>query len=147
VQSKAKTIDQYLAELPADRRGAIMKVRTVILNNIPEGFKETMQYGMISYVIPIERYPNTYNRQPLAIVALASQKNYMSFYLMSIYGDEKKRAWFKKEHKKSGKKLNMGKSCVRFKKVEDLPLDLIAEAVARTSVKEFIERYEESRKQ
>jgi hypothetical protein len=146
VQSKAKTINQYLAELPADRLSVIKTVRKVVLNNLQEGYKETMQYGMISYVIPIEIYPNTYNRKPLVIVGLSSQKNYLSLYLMNIYGDKKEEEWFKKEYEKSEKKLNMGKSCVRFKKVEDLPLDLIGKAVARITIKEFIELYEKARK-
>jgi hypothetical protein len=146
VQSSAKTVNQYLLELPKQRLEAIKAVRDVIRNNLSKGFKETMQYGMISYVIPIDIYPNTYNRKQLAIVSLASQKNYMSLYLMNIYGNKKEEDWFKNEWGRSGKKLNMGKSCIRFKKVEDLPLNLIGEAVTRTSVEDFIQQYEKSRK-
>ena len=145
-QSKAETVDEYLAELPLDRREAIVKVREVILRHLPSGYEETMQYGMIGYVIPLQTYPVTYNGQPLEYIALASQKNYMSLYLMNIYGDKDTEQWFANSYRASGKKLDMGKSCVRFKKLEDLPLDLVAEAVARTSVDEFIERYEASRR-
>ena len=144
--SKARTVDQYLAELPRDRREDISAVRGVILNHLPEGYQETMQFGMIGYVVPLHRYPETYNRQPLGYVALASQKNYMTLYLMSIYGDEEAERWFSERYRDSGKKLDMGKSCVRFKSLEDLPLDLIGEAVARTTVDEFTALYEAARR-
>ena len=101
-----------------------------------------MQYGMISYVIPLETYPKTYNKLPLQYAALASQKNYMSLYLMNVYGDEDTQHWFVEEYEKSGKKLDMGKSCVRFKTLDDLPMELIGEAIARTPVSVFLERYE-----
>ena len=104
-----------------------------------------MQYGMIWYVIPLERYPVTYSGQALGIAALASQKNYMSLYLMNVYGETETERWFVEEYNASGKKLDMGKSCVRFKKLEDLPLDLIGKAIARTSVDEFVGMYEASR--
>ena len=100
---------------------------------------------MIGYAIPLGRYPTTYNGQPLAIAALPSQKNYMVVYLMNVYGDKEIEAWFHKRYRASGKKLNMGKSCVRFKRLEDLPVDLIGEVVGRTSVEDYIERYEKSR--
>ena len=105
-----------------------------------------MLWGMISYIIPLEEYPNTYNGAPLGIAALAAQKNYNSLYLMSVYGDPKTEKWFKDRYARSGKKLDMGKSCVHFKKAEDLPLDLIAEAIARVSKEEYIEKYEQVRK-
>ena len=146
-RSEAQTADDYLAELPSDRREAITAVRSVILDHLPEGYRETMQSGMIGYVVPLSRYPETYNRQPLAYVALASQKNYMSLYLMNVYGDEETGRWFNERYRASGKKLDMGKSCVRFKNLEDLPMDLIGETVARTTVDEFVERYEVSRAQ
>ena len=114
----------------------------VILDNLPDGYVERMQYGMISYAIPLETYPVTYNKQPLGLASLASQKNYMSLYLMNVYGDTDTERWFHEEYRASGKKLDMGKSCVRFKKVEDLPLELIGQTIARTSPDEFIERYE-----
>ena len=144
-QSAAQTVDEYIGELAPDRQEAIATVREVILDHLPEGYEETMQHGMISYVIPLEKYPVTYNRLPLMYAALASQKNYMSVYLMNIYGDVQVEQWFIDRYSSSGKKLDMGKSCVRFKKLDDLPLDLIGEAIARTSVANFIQRYESSR--
>ena len=145
-QSKARTVEEYLAELPPDRREAIAAVREVIQDHLPEGYEETMQYGMISYVIPLAKYPVTYNKQPLGLASLASQKSYMSLYLMNVYGDKDTEQWFVERYRASGKKLDMGKSCVRFKRLEDLPLDLIGEAIARTPPSEFIERYEASRR-
>ena len=144
-QSAVQTVEEYLNELSADRREAITATRNVILEHLPEGYDETMQYGMISYVIPLERYPVTYNRLPLAYASLASQKNYMSLYLMNVYGDTETERWFTERYKASGRKLNMGKSCVRFKTLEDLPLDLIGEVIAWTTVVDFIERYEAAR--
>jgi hypothetical protein len=133
VSSNAKTVEEYLESLPEDRRAAIAKVR--------------MQYGMIGYYVPLEEYPDTYNGQPLGIIALASQKNYMSLYLMSVYGDSRREKAFVEKYKASGKKLDMGKSCVRFKTLDDLPLDLVAETVASVPVAMFIGEYEESRAQ
>src|SRR5262245_30662402 len=138
MQIFANTPDDYLAALPADRRAAIAAVRRVVLDNIPKGFEEMMGYGMIGYCVPLSRFPNTYNGQPLAIVGLASQKNYMSLYLMSVYGHEPTRRWFEDAYKKSGKKLDMGKSCVRFKTLDDLPLDVIAEAVGKVSLEAYL---------
>jgi uncharacterized protein YdhG (YjbR/CyaY superfamily) len=147
VSSNAKTVEEYLESLPEDRRAAIAKVRQVILDNLPEGYEEGMQYGMIGYYVPLEEYPDTYNGQPLGIIALASQKNYMSLYLMSVYGDSRREKAFVDKYKASGKKLDMGKSCVRFKTLDDLPLDLVAETVASVPVAMFIGEYEESRAQ
>ena len=145
-KSKAKTVDEYLAELPEDRRAEIAIVRKVILANLPDGYQEMMQFDMIGYVVPLERYPVTYNGQPLMFAALASQKNYMSFYLMNICSDEAVEKWFVEGYKASGKKLDIGKACVRFKSLQDLPIDLVGEAIALTLVAGFIERYELSRK-
>ena len=143
--SNATTVEEYLSEQTPERREAMEAIRGLILENLPPGYEEVMQYGMIAYVIPLERYPVTYNKQALQTVALASQKNYMSVYLMNVYGDQETAQWFEEEFRASGKKLNMGKCCVRFKRPEDLPLDLIGEAVARTSVDGFIEVYEKAR--
>ncbi len=104
-----------------------------------------MQFGMIGYVIPLERYPVTYNGQALQYAALASQKNYMSLYLMNVYSDEAVERWFVDRYKDSGKRLDMGKACVRFKSLQDLPIDLVGDAIALTPVDRFIERYEMSR--
>ncbi len=144
-KSKAETVDEYLAELPDERRAAISAVRQVVLDNLPQGYEEMMQFGMIGYVIPLERYPVTYNGQALQYAALASQKNYMSLYLMNIYGDEAVERWFVERYNTSGKRLDMGKACVRFKSLQDLPVDVIGEAIALTPVDRFIERYEMSR--
>ena len=145
-KSKAASIEEYLAELAEDRCTALGAVRKVILDHLPEGYEETMQYGMIGYVIPLVRYPTTYNGQPLTYAALASQKNYMTLYLMNIYSDSETERWFVEEYEASGKKLDMGKSCVRFRKLDDLPMDLIGRAIAATSIDEFINRYEASRR-
>lgn len=145
VQSKAKTVQEYLAGLPADRREAIAAVRKVILENLPPGYEETMNWGMICYEIPLRRYPDTYNGQPLGCAALASQKQYMAVYLMSVYGDPKAAAAFKAAYKKAGKKLDMGKSCVRFKKLEDLCLEAVARAIASTPVEKLIAAAEKAR--
>ncbi len=145
MRSDAKTVEEYLRLLPPEREKALRAVRGVILANLPTGYKEMMQYGMIGYAIPLDRYATTYNGQPLTIAALAAQKNYMVVYLMNVYGDNEMEAWFHNRYRASGKKLDMGKSCVRFKRLEDLPVDLIGEAIGRTSVEEFIEKYEKSR--
>ncbi len=145
VQSEATTVEAYLAELPDDRRAAIKAVRNVILQHLPAGFTEGMQFGMISYYIPLERYPDTYNQQPLSIAALANQKRYMSLYLMGIYANEDDAWWFREQWTLSGKRLDMGKSCVRFRKLDDVPLDVVGEAIARTSADDFIADYERSR--
>ena len=143
-KSKAETVDGYLAELPEDRRAAISAVRQVVLENLPQGYEEMMQFGMIGYVIPLERYPVTYNGQALQYAALASQKAYMSLYLMIVYSEEAVERWFVDRYKDSGKRLDMGKACVRFKSLQNLPVDLFGEAIALTPVDRFIERYEMS---
>lgn len=145
VMSKAATVAQYLAELPPDRRKAIAAVRKVIRANLPAGFSETMGYGMISYVIPLSHYPDTYNGQPLCYAALASQKNYCSVYLMTVNADPRRAAWFKDEFRRAGKKLDAGKSCVHFRQADDLPLDVIGQVIAGTSAEAYIRHYETSR--
>ena len=146
VQSKASTVREYLEELPPERREVISKVRQTILENLPEGYSESMNWGMISYEIPLERYPDTYNGQPLGYVALAAQKRHYSLYLMNVYQDSEKEAFLKRGFVEAGKKLDMGKSCVRFKKLDDLPLEVIGEVIGGTTPEEFIEDYEKNRK-
>ena len=131
--------------MPEDRRAAISEVRQVVLENLPQGYEEMMQFGMIGYVIPLERYPVTYNGQALQYAARASQKNCMSLYLMNVYSDEAVERWFVDRYKDSGKRLDMGEACVRFKSLQDLPIDLVGEAIVLTPVDRFIERYEMSR--
>ena len=133
-RSSATTPEAYLAELPSERRADIAAVRDVIRKNLPEGYGESMNWGMISYGVPLERYPSTYNKQPLCYVGLAAQKNYNALYLMRVYGDKAQEKRLRDAFKKAGKKLDMGKSCVRFKKAEDLPLETIGEIVASTPV-------------
>lgn len=145
VKSDAQSVDEYLEELPDDRREAMLAVRQVVLDNLPDGYEEMMLYGMIGWAIPLETYPETYNGHPLAYASLGNQKNYMSLYLMNVYGDEVTEEWFKERFAASGKKLNMGKSCVRFKRADDLPLDLIGEVISRTPAADYIRYYERSR--
>ena len=142
VTSDARTPDEYIAALPEDRREAVRTVRDVVRDNLPAGFEEGMLYGMIGWYIPLERFPNTYNGQPLGLAALASQKNYMSLYLNSVYGDPRTEAWFKDRHAASGKRLDMGKSCVRFRRLEDLPLDVIGDTIARVDLESYVAFYE-----
>ena len=145
MQSKATTVEQYLAELPDDRREALQAIREVILKNLPKGYEEGMQYGMIGYYVPHSIYPAGYHcdpKEPLSFVALASQKNHMAFYGMCIYSDPVQEAWFREAWTKTGKKLDMGKSCVRFKKLEDVPLKVIGQTVKRVPVKKYVEHYE-----
>jgi len=149
MQSKATTVTQYLDELPEDRHEAISAVRDVMRKNLPKGFEEGMQYGMIGYYVPHSIYPAGYHcnpKEPLPYASLASQKNYMSIYLMCIYGDEAHRGWFVDAWRKTGKKLDMGKSCVRFKKLEDVALKIVGQAVKRVTVKKYIEFYENATK-
>ena len=142
MRSTAQTVEEYLEQLPSDRRRALEAVRRVILDHLPDGYQEHMQSGMIGYSIPLARYPNTYNKQPLGIAALASQKRYMVVYLNGVYAEPAEEAWFKERYAESGKKLDMGKSCVYFRKLDDLPLDVIAEELARWPVQRYIEHYE-----
>lgn len=143
MQSKASTVAAYLKSLPAERRSIVARVREVVLKNLPKGYVESMGYGMIVYTIPLSRYPETYNGQPLCYGGLASQKNYVSLYLMSIYvGNED---WFRREFAKAGKRLDTGKGCVRFRRVEDLALDVIGRAVALYTPEKFIECFEKAR--
>lgn len=142
MQRKAETVSEYLAQLSPDERADVRKVRTTIRQNLPKGYQESVQWGMICYTIPLTRFSQTYNGQALCYAALAAQKNHHAIYLMNVYGDKAAERWFRARYKASGKKLDMGKSCVRFKHADDLPLDLIGEAIARTSVDDFIATYE-----
>ena len=154
MQSQATTVAAYLAELTSDRRDALQTVRDVILKNLDADFEEGMQYGMIGYYVPHRIYPAGYHcdpKQALPFAGLASQKSHMSLYMMSLYaaasvdrpeGGSDYERWFREAWAKTGKKLDMGKSCIRFKKVDDLALDVIGEAFRRVSAKKYIEIYE-----
>ena len=145
MKSTAKTVDEYLAELPQERRTAIETVRNVILDNLPAGYEEAMNWGMITYQVPLSVYADTYNGQPLMYAALASQKNHMAVYLTAIYTDEESRQWFEAGYRLTGKRMDVGKSCVRFRKLEDLPLDLVADAISYMEMQEFVRRERELR--
>ena len=145
MQSDAKTVAEYLAELDAGRREAIAAVRGVILDNLPDGYEEMMLFGMITYVVPLSVLADTYNGQPLMYAALASQKRHMAVYLTNVYADGSVEGWFRERYLATGKRLDMGKSCVRFRKLDDLPLELVGEAIAKTPIAEFVEIYKASR--
>ena len=146
MQSKENSVEQYLNELPEDRKESLSIVREAIVKNLPTGYVEVMNWGMITYEVPLETFPDTYNGKPLMYVALASQKNHMSVYLMGCYMSPEIRKKFENAYKQSGKKFDAGKSCIRFKKEEDLPLELIGKTIGSMSVEQFIENYLLSRK-
>ncbi len=144
MQSSASTVAQYLSELPADRREAVEAVRQTILDNLPPGYEEVMNWGMITYQVPLETCPDTYNGKPLMYAALASQKNHMAVYLTGIYMDDAARQTFEEAYQATGKRYDVGKSCVRFRKLADLPLALIGESIASLGVEAFIARVEQA---
>jgi hypothetical protein len=146
VKSTATTVEEYLEELPEERRAVVAGVRDVILRHLPEGYRESLNWGMICYEVPLERYPDTYNKQPLGYAALAAQKNGYSLHLMCAYQDSEQERLLREGFASAGLKLDMGKSCVRFRKLEDLPLEVIGRAVASTTPEQFIATYEASRR-
>jgi hypothetical protein len=145
--SKARTVKEYLAELPEERQAALQAVRKVIRKNLDKDYEEGIQYGMISYYVPHRVYPPGYHCDPkiaLPFASLGAQKNHMALYLMCLYGHTELADWFKAAWAKTGKKLDMGKACVRFKKVEDLALDVIGQTIARVPAKKYIEFCEQA---
>lgn len=154
MQSKATTVTAYIASLPEDRRRAVGAVRKVIRANLDSGYEEGMQYGMIGYYVPHKLFPAGYHcdpKQPLPFAALASQKNYLSLYLMGVYCgcaegpdacETADARWFREAWAKTGKKLDMGKACIRFRKVEDLALDVIGEAISRVPAEVYVRKYQ-----
>lgn len=138
MKSTATTPEEYLAGLPEDRREALTKVRGIILKHLPKGYEEAMNWGMITYQVPLSVYPDTYNKQPLMFAALASQKNHMAVYLMCSYGKPSLKQKLVEAYAKAGKKLDMGGSCLRFKKLDDLLLDAVAEQIAAVPMEEHI---------
>ena len=146
MQSKATSVEAYLAELPEERKIPMEQLRNVILKNIPAGFKEEMGYGMMGYVVPHTLYPTGYHcdpKSPLPFAGMASQKNNISFYHMGIYADSELLEWFVQEYPKHCKtRLDMGKSCIRFKKMDQIPYDLIGELMQKITVEKWIEMYE-----
>ncbi len=144
MQSKAATVKEYIASLPEDRRKELEAVRKVILKNLDKGFEEGMQYGMIGYFVPHRLFPAGYHcdpRQALPFAGLASQKGHLSLYLMCIYGASDLKDWFVSAWAESGKRLDMGKACIRFKRADDLALDVIGQAVKRVTLKKYVDRY------
>ena len=150
MQSTAKTPLEYVASLPEERKIVIEQLRTIVLKNLPKGFEETMGYGMLSYVVPHSIYPSGYHcdpKTPLPFLSVASQKNFIAFYHMGIYADGKLLNWFVSEYPKHCKtKLDMGKSCIRFKKMNDIPYELLGELTSKMSVQIWISLYEEKLK-
>ncbi len=145
MKSKATTVEEYLAELTPERRSVIEPVRQTILQHLPEGFVESFTWGMVSYEVPLARFPNTYNHQPLSYAALTAQKNHYALYLMCVAYDEPAVAWLQEQFSQAGKKFDMGKSCLRFRKLEDLPLDVVAQVIQRYSVDDYIGYYQSTR--
>jgi hypothetical protein len=139
MRSEAKAVEEYLRSLPQERRESISAVRQVILKNLPDGYEEMMNWGMITYQVPLETYPDTYNGQPLMYAALASQKNHMAIYLTGIYVSESSRSEFEAAYKATGKRFDVGKSCVRFRKIDDLPLPLIGDSIASVNVEDLVD--------
>jgi len=146
MQSKATTPEDYLSSLPDERKEVMLKLRKTILKNLPKGFKEEMSYGMLGYVVPHSIFPAGYHcdpKLPLPFMSIASQKNFVALYHMGMYADEKILNWFQTELPKHSKsKLDMGKSCVRFKKTQDIPFELIGELVSKMTPQKWIEVYQ-----
>ena len=150
MQSTAKTPAEYIDSLLEERKSAIENIRKTVLDNLPEGFEETMGYGMLGYVVPHSIYPSGYHcdpKTPLPFISVASQKNFIAFYHMGIYADESLLNWFVAEYPKHCKtKLDMGKSCIRFKKMNDIPYELLGQLVTKMSVQDWISLYEKNLK-
>jgi len=146
MQYDVNSIEEYLAAVPEDRKPVMEKLRKVILDNLPEGFEEQLSYGMIGYVVPLSRYPKGYHvkeGEPLPFISLASQKNHIALYHMGLYGKPEVEEWFVKEYAESvPTKLDMGKSCIRFKNPDHIPYDLVAELCQKMTVDEYIHAYE-----
>ena len=143
--TKPATVQEFMKSLPDDRRSAIERVRKVILDNLPAGYQEGMGMGMLMYSVPLSVCPDTYNGQPLCYAALSSHKTSMSVHLMPLYGDKKAEKDFRSRFKERGKRLDMGKSCVRFKDADDLPLDVIGKVIASYPVEKWVSVYRASR--
>ncbi|MBN2392319.1 MAG: DUF1801 domain-containing protein [Anaerolineae bacterium] len=140
MRSEATTVEEYLTELSPERRAIVETVRAAILENLPAGYEEAMNWGMITYQVPLSIYPDTYNGKPLMYAALASQKNYLSLYLTGVYIDAEARQAFETAYQATGKRMDIGKSCVRFRTLDDLPLELIGHSIAAMELDEFVER-------
>ena len=145
--NKSKTVAEYIERLPPERQAVVRKMRSFVKKHMPKGYEEQIGFGAIAYAVPLATLPDTYNGQPLCYAALAAQKNYYTLYLMNVYGDPKKKQWMADEFKKRGKKFDMGKSCLHFKTLDDLPLDVVGEVIASTPMDTYVARYKGIRKQ
>jgi hypothetical protein len=145
VSSLAVSVQEYLDELSPESREIITTIRDLIIENLPDGYVETMDWGMISYEVPLVRYPKTYNKKPLMFVALAAQKNHYALYLSGVYQNPQQAAKLQEGFSAAGKKLDMGKSCIRFNRLDQLHLPVIAEAIADSPLEAFLTRYEQAR--
>lgn len=145
-QNKAQTVSEYVASLPAERQPVIRKMRTFVKKHLPKGYQEQIGWGAITYAVPLKVLPDTYNGEPLCYAALAAQKNFYTLYLMGVYGNPARKQWMAEEFKKRGKKFDMGKSCLHFKTLDDLPLDVVGDVIASTPMDAYVAHYRESRK-
>jgi len=141
----ALTVNQWLASVPTERKDAINAVRDAVNEHLPPGYEETVDWGMLAWVVPLATLPNTHNGHPLTLAALGAHTKLMTLYLMTVYSDPKVRREFQIAYKKTGKKLDMGGCCVHFKKLDDLPLDVVGDTIARVGVDQYVERYQTSR--
>ncbi len=145
---ESNSVEEYIEGAQEDRKDALLKLRSVIVDNLPDGFEETMQYSMPAYVVPLSKYPSGYHvapDTPLPFISFASQKNFVALYHMGIYSDDRLLAWFKSEYPKHSKrKLDMGKSCIRFKSISEIPYDLIGELISKVTVDDWIATYEKN---
>lgn len=144
-QGKSKTVAEYLKSLPDDHRAVVQKLRTLVNEHLPKGYTEQMGWGVITYAVPLSILPDTYNGEPLCYAAIAAQKNHYALYLMAAYGNSAQAKRLADGFKAHGKKLDMGKSCLRFKSLDDIPLDVIGEAIASTPLEKYVEVYKASR--
>jgi hypothetical protein len=146
MKNNSKTVEEYIDSLPEEKQETVRSLRNFVLKHLPEGYEETILWSMISYVVPLSRYPVTYNKQPLGYISIAAQKNYYSMYLLGVYSNPNEEKKFREEYEKTGKKIDMGKSCLIFKSIDDIPLDFLGKVISETSVEDLIKRYEDSRK-
>ncbi len=144
-QGKAKTVAEYLAALPEDRRKVVSRLRSLVKQHLPDGYKEQIGWGAITYAVPLKTLPDTYNGEPLCYAAIAAQKHFYTLYLMGAYGDATQAKWLADEFKKRGMKLDMGKACLRFKSLDDIPLDVVGAVIASKSLAEYVELYKAGR--
>ena len=144
-KNPAKTVGEYIERLPAERQSVVRKMRSFVKKHMPKGYKEQIGWGAITYAVPLKVLPDTYNGEPLCYAALAAQKNFYTLYLMGVYGDPAQKQWMAGEFKKRGKKFDMGQSCLHFKSLDDLPLDVVGEVIASVPMEAYVAHYRQSR--